>query len=341
MEERKFFPSFHLHRLVAFSPCLLLPCILTLVRSHLRLGLRKLRWGRLVPFLLCLIHRTFVYIFAEKNTHVSNPSNSIIVSTYNRPDALGKCVESIFYQSTLPDEIIIADDGSGEETQTMVQDLQRKSPVQIVHIWQEDNGYQLARIRNRSFAAAKGEYLIQIDGDLILEKHFIHDHLSMAKRGTFVAGARTMMDEALTRQVLAGEMGFEEIKNFKDHLGRKSNAVRSALMRKLIYLYQRHQRNYKYVLGCNMAFWKKDLLTVNGYDESFTGWGKEDNELSVRLQNAGVKLRFIKFGAIVYHLHHRVADLSSMPANEEKLRQTIRERLTFAPCGIRNYLQNH
>ncbi|HYJ38515.1 MAG TPA: galactosyltransferase-related protein, partial [Chitinophagaceae bacterium] len=141
--------------------------------------------------------------------------------------------------------------------------------------------------------------------------------------------------------VLSDKVSIEDIHSHKKHLGRKSNAVRSGLLRKFNYVYQRHQRNYKYVLGCNMAFWKRDLLTVNGYDESFKGWGKEDNELSVRLQNAGVKLRFIKFGAVVYHLHHKVADLSSMKANEEKLLQTIKEGLTFAPSGISNYLKNY
>jgi len=271
---------------------------------------------------------------------VRNFNSSIIVSTYNRPDALGKCVESIFYQSTLPDEIVIADDGSGNETRDMVKDLQQKSPVPLVHVWQEDNGYQLARIRNRSFAAAKGEYLIQIDGDLILEKHFMQDHLSLARPGTFVGGARTMMDQTLTELVLEGKVSFEDIPRHKENLGQKPNAIRSGILRKLAYLYQRHHRNYKYVLGCNMAFWKKDLIGVNGYNETFTGWGKEDNELSVRLQNAGIKLRFIKFGAIVFHLYHKVADLSFMPANEEKLRQTIREGLTFAPSGIGNYLQH-
>jgi len=271
---------------------------------------------------------------------VRNFSSSIIVSTYNRPDALGKCVESIFYQSILPDEIVIADDGSGEETRGMVMELQQKSPVPLVHVWQEDHGYQLARIRNRSFAAAKGEYLIQIDGDLILEKHFVQDHLGLARPGTFVGGARTMMDETLTKLVLEGMVSFEDIPHHKENLGQKANAIRSTILRNLAYLYQRHHRNYKYVLGCNMAFWKKDLIAVNGYNETFTGWGKEDNELSVRLQNAGIKLRFIKFGAIVFHLYHKVADLSFMPANEEKLRQTIREGLTFAPSGIGNYLQH-
>jgi glycosyltransferase involved in cell wall biosynthesis len=272
---------------------------------------------------------------------VRTPSTSIIVSTYNRPDALAKCVESIFGQTTHPGEIVIADDGSGKETQNLVAQLKQKSPVPLVHVWQEDNGYQLAQIRNRSFAAATGDYFIQIDGDLVLEKHFIQDHLSLAKPGTFVGGARTMMDETLTKLVLEGEVLLEDIASHRQHLSRRSNALRSGILRKLTYFYQRHQRNYKYVLGCNMAFWKKDLILVNGYNETFTGWGKEDNELSVRLQNAGVKLRFIKFGAVVFHLHHKVADLSSMQVNEEKLRQTISQGLTFAPSGINNYLQKH
>ena len=252
-----------------------------------------------------------------------------------------KCVESVFIQTRLPDEIVIADDGSGIETRQLVDSLQNNSPVKIVHVWQEDNGYQLAKIRNRSFAAAKGDYLIQIDGDLILERHFILDHLSMARPQTFVGGSRTMMDEELTQKVLQGEVPIQDMRSHKSHMWQKANSVRSVPLARLAYMYQRHQSNYKYVLGCNMAFWKKDLLAVNGYDESFKGWGKEDNELAVRLQNSGIKLRFIKFGAVTYHLYHKVADLSSMNANEEKLNQTIRKGLTFAPTGMSNYLQNH
>ena len=272
--------------------------------------------------------------------NVLKPSSSIIVSTYNRPDALKKCIESILHQTRRPDEIVIADDGSGKETLELVEVFKAESPITIVHVWQEDKGYQLAKIRNRSFAAATGEYLIQIDGDLILEKHYVQDHLMLARSGTFMAGARTLLDEELTRMVLDGKVTIEELPRHKNHMRQRSNMIRSALLARLAYLYQRHERNYKYVLGCNMAFWKKDLLAVNGYNESFTGWGKEDNELAVRLLNAGIKLRFIKFGAVTYHLHHRVADLSSVNANEEKLNQTIKNGLTFAPSGISNYLQN-
>src|SRR5215213_415190 len=122
------------------------------------------------------------------------PSCSLVVSTYNRPDALELCLESILRQTKLPHEIVVADDGSGESTRQLVQSMQSRSSVPIVHIWQPDDGYQLARIRNRAFAAATGEYLLQVDGDLVLEKHFVQDHLTMSRPGAFVSGSRTMMD---------------------------------------------------------------------------------------------------------------------------------------------------
>ncbi|HKP31817.1 MAG TPA: glycosyltransferase family 2 protein [Chitinophagaceae bacterium] len=265
------------------------------------------------------------------------PTCSLIVSTYNRPDALRVSVESIFRQVELPNEIIIADDGSGQETRDLIEQLKKESPVPMVHVWQEDEGYQLARIRNRAFAAAKYDYIIQIDGDLVLDKYFVQDHLKIAKPSTFFSGSRTMIDETLTQEVLQKSLPAQDIPNQKEHLSKRTNALRSPLLTKLAYLYQRHDRNYKYVIGCNMAFWKKDLNIVNGYDESFKGWGKEDNDLAVRLQNAGIKLRFIKFGAITYHLHHKVADLSAVPSNEEKLHESIREKRTFVPDGLSKY----
>lgn len=265
------------------------------------------------------------------------PSCSLIVSTYNRPDALELCLASIFRQTKLPTEIIIADDGSADATRQLVQSMQSKCPIPLLHVWQPDDGYQLARIRNRAFAAANGDYIIQVDGDLILEKHFVQDHLSMSRPGTFISGSRTMMDAELTTKLLNKEVSMSQIPSHRQNLEKRHNAVRSTLLRNLSWAAQRSRRNYKYVLGCNMAFWKKDLLTVNGYNESFKGWGKEDNELAVRLLNAGLQLRFIKFGAVVYHLYHKVADLSAVPANEEKLLQAIAQRVTFVPAGMNNY----
>lgn len=268
------------------------------------------------------------------------PSSSLVISTYNRPDALQLCLESVLRQKQLPAEVVIADDGSGEETKQLIAGFQKNAPVPIVHVWQPDDGYQLARIRNRAFAAAKGDYILQIDGDLVLEEHFVHEHLQMSRPNYFVSGSRTMMDAELTGKLLKKEVPASDILKYRQHLGKRHNAVRSAPLRTMSYAWQRSRRNYKYVFGCNMAFWKKDLVAVNGYNESFKGWGKEDNELAVRLQNAGIKLRFIKFGAVVYHLHHKVADLSAVPANEEKLLQTIAQGVTFVPQGMSAYMHS-
>lgn len=268
------------------------------------------------------------------------PSSSLVISTYNRPDALQLCLESVLRQKQLPAEVVIADDGSGPETKRLIEDFQQSSPLPIVHVWQPDEGYQLARIRNRAFAAATGDYIIQVDGDLVLEEHFVLDHLQMSRPNYFVSGSRTMIDASLTGRLLKKEIPAGDILTFREHLGKRHNAIRSAPLRKISYAWQRSRRNYKYVFGCNMAFWKKDLLEVNGYNELFKGWGKEDNELTVRLQNAGKKLRFIKFGAVVYHLHHKVADLSAVPANEEKLLQTIAQGVTFVPQGMSAYLHS-
>ena len=92
-----------------------------------------------------------------------------------------------------------------------------------------------------------------------------------------------------------------------------------------------------YVLGCNMAFWKEDLLKVNGYNEEFTGWGKEDNDISIRLMNAGVKLRFLKFGGIVYHLHHNERPLSRVAINEELYNESRSKKITYVPKGMSQY----
>lgn len=260
---------------------------------------------------------------------------SLIVSTYNRPDALKCCLQSIVVQSRLPDEIIIADDGSGPETKQVVDLFKGTSPVPIVHVWQTDEGYQLAKIRNKAFTAATKEYLIQIDGDLILHRHFTRDHIRMSREGVFVSGSRVHIDEALTKDITAGIIPLAEITKKGNHLSKKHNGVYSPLLCKMNYLLQVGKTNYKYVLGSNMAFWKNDLEKVNGYNEGFIGWGKEDNDLAVRLINAGTQLRFVKFGAIVYHLAHAVASLLSVPQNEQVLEKSLRERITFVPAGMK------
>ena len=170
----------------------------------------------------------------------------------------------------MPSEIIIADDGSGIATRDVVRHFEAVSPVPVRHIWHEDRGFRVAAIRNKAIAASRCDYLIQIDGDLILQRNFIQDHIAFAKEGHYVAGSRGIITEALTRKVLSGEI--TSLSALSRGVRNSNNVVRIPLM---AYLY-RTLGPSRFVKGCNMAFWRSDLIRVNGYDEEFRGWGGED-----------------------------------------------------------------
>ncbi len=129
------------------------------------------------------------------------PSSSLVISTYNWPQALNMCLKSVALQSILPSEVIIADDGSTEATRKLIEQFQQNFPVPIVHIWQPDKGFQLAKIRNKAIAAAQFDYIIQIDGDLILHKDFIKDHVKCTKNGYFMSGGRVLLSAEKTKKI--------------------------------------------------------------------------------------------------------------------------------------------
>ncbi len=264
-------------------------------------------------------------------------SCSLCISTYNRPSALSLCLESVLTQSVLPDEIIIGDDGSAKETKELIAKFINTSPIPVIHIWHPDDGFRLSSIRNKSFAKATSKYIIQVDGDVILHKHFIKDHIQFARRGTFVCGGRSLLSESITKEIINNK-SYRGISLFSTELSKKYNAIHINLLSRLNYLFQRGKQQYKYVLGANMAFWKSDLLRINGYNESFKGWGKEDNELAIRLCNAGVNIRFIKFAGIIYHLYHAEASRDNIEQNEKQLQESINNNFTFVQNGVSSYL---
>lgn len=214
---------------------------------------------------------------------------SLIISTYNWPRALYLCLDSVMQQTVMPSEILIADDGSGMSTRDVVKHFENISPVPVRHIWHEDNGFRLAAIRNKAIAASKGKYIIQIDGDLILQRNFIQDHMLFAREGCFVTGSRGIITELLTRKVLSGEI--TSLSPLMKGIRSSNNVVRIPIMSILYHTFgpTRAPR------GCNMAFWRNDLIRVNGYDEDFKGWGFEDAELCIRLNNSEIHQRCMKF----------------------------------------------
>jgi glycosyltransferase involved in cell wall biosynthesis len=265
------------------------------------------------------------------------PSCSLIISTFNRPDALELCLKSLAHQRVFPLEVIIADDGSGRETKKVIEQFTAKANFTVKHVWQKDEGYQLSKIRNKAFAAATGDYILQTDGDLIFHANFVKDHLQFAKKGCFVSGTRTNITAAKTNEILQLK-AFANLKYYAPGIKKRYNAVRFALLKNLNAQLQASSKNLHYVLGCNMAFWKEDLIKVNGYNEAFKGWGKEDNDLSARLMNAGIKLRFLKFGAIVFHLWHNEAARDFVSVNDSLFQHSLKNNVTFVDWGMNQYI---
>ena len=264
-----------------------------------------------------------------------NFSVSLIVTTYNNVPALSLYLRSVLAQSVLPDEILVADDGSGEETRRLVEAFAGESPVPVRHIWHEDDGFRLTVIRNKAIAAAKGQYIIQTDGDLILHRDFVKDHIAAARLGCFVGrGSRVMLDEELTTFLLAfADDSLPELSVWTRGTRHAINGVHMAWLSRIFRNFRTNRAR-----GCNMAFWREDLLAVNGYDENMVGWGHEDLELAARLRHNGVRPMMLKFGGIVYHLHHKTASRSGENANLLILLRTEQEHRIRCEKGVSQYL---
>ena len=264
---------------------------------------------------------------------------SLIISTYNWPQALRLCLQSVANQKHLPGEVIIADDGSRKDTENLIKKFQQKFPVEIKHIWHPDEGFLLAAIRNKAIAASSFEYIIQIDGDLILHPYFVADHMAMKKEGYFVAGSRVMLSQKTTANLIQNNS--IDVKKYGiPHFD--TNTIRSSFLRNILaHRYKSKGKHRFYVKGCNMAFFKKDLLKVNGYNEAFTGWGSEDREIAIRLINGGIKKQFLKNSGICYHLYHPSSSKEKETKNEELMRLAIETKSTWANDGLNKYLHSY
>jgi GT2 family glycosyltransferase len=261
---------------------------------------------------------------------------SLIVTTYNWKEALALCLDGIFAQTRLPDEIVVADDGSREDTAELIIAYKQKSPVPLLHVWQPDEGFQAAKIRNRGIAAACGDYLILLDGDMVVNRFFIEDHRRLAETGAFVQGKRALLDACATRRILESKkIGIGPLFPGVKFSNRKFLLRSPALSR----LFSPTDRRLRGTMSCNMAVWRDDIFRVNGFDERFVLHGGEDIDFAQRLLHLGLKRRYVKHLAVGAHLYHSCRGNPDELANErfvEKCRElgTIR-----CSQGIDQYLQ--
>jgi len=256
---------------------------------------------------------------------------SVIVTTYNNPDYLGRVLEGFNLQRRLPDEILVADDGSGPETAECIGDFSGRAAFPVRHVWHEDRGFRLASIRNKAIKEAVGDYVVIMDGDCIAGRHFVSDHERLAMRGFFVQGKRVLVGPAASEA-----LGQESVNSFISTAGMLLSGEFSNThhLIRLPWLPPLTKTVLRGIKGCNMAFWRDDLLAVNGYNEAFIGWGREDSEIAVRLYRYGLKRHEHPFMACCYHLWHPENRRDMLEENDRILEDTIKSGSFRCSLGI-------
>ncbi|MDO4320485.1 MAG: glycosyltransferase family 2 protein [Bacteroidales bacterium] len=262
---------------------------------------------------------------------------SLIISTYNRPDALALCLDSILRQTRMPDEVIVGDDGSGSETKAVIDRFAARCPVPVVHLWHEDKGFRLAAMRNKCIARSIGDYIVQIDSDVVLSRHFIADHLAAALPGHYAKGSRIRLNNSATEKACKRD----KISRCFSPLSRSLQKDRLKAIRLpecISVPLSHHYHTTGTGLGANMAFWRKDLVAINGYDETFCSWGGEDNDIELRLQAHGVKTFKLFRCGLVRHLWHLETPNAHLAESYKYMNQKLSRGELYATEGLDKHI---
>lgn len=257
----------------------------------------------------------------------------LLISTYNWPEALELVLKSALSQSVSPSEILIADDGSYEQTKLLIQEFQKISLIPICHIWQEDLGFRKSKILNKAIAITKSEYIIQIDGDCIVHKNFVEDHIKASQKGVYLYGSRVNILPVFVADILAKKQ--VDFNLFSKEIKNKSRSIHIPFLSKF---YKTKTGISKKFRGCNVSYWRDDFIAVNGYNEDFEGWGREDSDLVIRMGNNGVQSKRLRYAGIVFHIYHKINSKENFELNNAIQNETILKKHTIISKGINQYL---
>ncbi len=260
---------------------------------------------------------------------------SIIVTTYNWESALESVLESIALQTRLPDEVIVADDGSTIATKNLIQKIVKNYPVPLKHSWQQDEGFRLSRSRNLAIAMSQCEYIIIIDGDMVLDTHFVADHLRAAKTGFMVQGSRILTLPNFDAKKLLHEN--KKLNFFSRGIERRRHTLRMPKIAKLV-LKLSEGKKRDGVKGCNQGWWRTDLIALNGFDERFIGWGREDDDILARAFRLGLKRRDLRFSGLAAHIYHHERQPEGENPNDRWLKDNSERNVIACELGLDQHL---
>lgn len=257
------------------------------------------------------------------------PTITLVVNTFNQPEYLARVLQAVSQQSSLPDEVVLADDGSDAPTKEVFGNWTAGQKFRTVHVWQKNEGFRRSRILNLAIAASRSNYLVFLDGDTVPHPQFIADHRNTARAGFFVQGHRALIEQKAAAWF--GTQNFYAERRravLQNQISGLKNAIRWPFA---ICKIKDHLRGIR---GCNLGIWRDDLVRVNGYNEAFTGWGREDSELAVRLMNNGIQRLDLRGRALCFHLWHPPASRAGLPTNDNLLEAAIREKSKRCERGL-------
>ena len=257
---------------------------------------------------------------------------ALVINTFDQPDYLARVLAAVASQNSLPDEVLLADDGSGAPTRELFCVWCAQQKFRTAHLWQPHEDFRRASILNQAIAAAQGDYLVFLDGDTVPHPDFIADHRAAARNGFFVQGHRALVEQKAAPWFAKNSFAVARRRAvFQGQISGLKNAFRWPFA---VCKIKNHLRGIR---GCNLAIWRADLVRVNGYDEAFCGWGREDSELAARLFNSGAQRLDLRGRALCFHLWHPPASRANLAANDTLLDQTVREKIVRCDHGLDRY----
>ena len=267
---------------------------------------------------------------------------SLFVSTYEMPKHLELVCAGLARQSAQDFEIFFCDDGSSDETAQLIRSFQNSVKIPVHHVWQEHKGFRKCRILNQALRRASGEICIFLDGDCIPHKDYVRDHLDQQELGRYLAGRRVELGPVFSSQLTVSEIqsGLLDkpslkllksvVKGDSEYFNR-SIRISYPPLRKLLKM-----DRVVDLKGCNYSVPKAALESINGFDESYEGYGREDTDVEIRLQNSGLKIKSLKGMALQYHVWHPRRNFT--PANDEKLEELRKTGRVLCTQGLRQNL---
>jgi glycosyltransferase involved in cell wall biosynthesis len=258
---------------------------------------------------------------------------AIIVNTFNQPEYLRRVLDALSPQLSAADELLLADDGSGDETRKVFEDWKSRHLIRAIHVWQKNEGFRRSRILNAAIAQARNDYIIFLDGDSLPHPKFAVDHRALAQRGFYIQAHRAFIGQRASAYFSAEHFFTDRLRAFfSGQIQGWKHVFRWPIP------FKRIRKDLRGVRGCNLGIWREDLIRVNGYNEEFVGWGREDSELALRLMNSGVRWLDIRGRAMCYHLWHLPADRSGLNQNIKILEDACASQRSRCELGLNKHL---